>query len=71
MVRIVKTAPRQWQGNGSGTSSASWGVQDRPEIRIRREAGLWIAIGAGVGRAAAESRQGLEQIITYKLENRS
>jgi len=67
MIKIVKTASTQWQGNGFGTSAAQWAVENNPEIRVKREAGLWIAIGGGVGRIASESKKGLEGRIAEKL----
>ena len=67
MRKIIKTESRQWQGNGFGTSAAQWAVENNPEIRVKRESGLWIAIGGGVGRIASESRKGLEARIADKL----
>ena len=67
MITITKTAARQWEGNGFGTSAATWGVNNHPAIRIKRDGSLWIAIGGGVGRIASESKQGLEQRIANRL----
>jgi hypothetical protein len=67
MIKIIKTSAKQWQGNGFGTSAATWGIENHPEIRINRASGLWVAVGDGVGRVASETRQGLEQRIINRL----
>ena len=67
MIKIIKTEATQWQGNGMGNSGAQWAVENKPEIRVKRESGLWIAIGGGAGRIASESKRGLEVRIADKL----
>lgn len=43
MHKIKKLAPRTWAGTGFGTKAASYGVENRPDIRIIRESHGWTA----------------------------
>jgi hypothetical protein len=43
MIKIKKLTPRMWAGAGFGTKAASYGVENRPDIRIIREAHGWTA----------------------------
>jgi hypothetical protein len=43
MLKIKKLTPRMWAGAGFGTKAASYGVENRPDIRIIREAHGWTA----------------------------
>lgn len=42
-MKIVKLKPRQWAGVGFGYTGASYGIPERPDIRILRESHGWIA----------------------------
>lgn len=43
MLKIKKLTPRLWAGAGFGTRAASYGVENRPDIRIVRESHGWTA----------------------------
>ena len=67
MIKIVKTASAQWLGNGFGNSTAEWGIVEKPETRIMRTGGLWVAVGGGVRRVSAETRKELEVAVSHQL----
>jgi DNA-directed RNA polymerase specialized sigma54-like protein len=61
MLKIKKLSPRLWAGAGFGTKPASYGVDNRPDIRIMRESHGWTAyIGQrklfGVNKAELENQ---------------
>ena len=58
-VKIEKIAPRSWSGVGFGYKSASYGVADRPEIRVIRESHGWTAY-VGCQKFFAETKAELE-----------
>jgi hypothetical protein len=63
-MKIIKThAATGSAGNGFGRHAACWGVPRRPDIRVRREAGLWIATVNRGQKFVAESRSQLETML--------
>lgn len=67
MNKIVKTASAQWLGNGFGNSTAEWGIIEKPQTRILRTGGLWVAVGGGVKRVSAKTRKELEIAVNQQF----
>jgi hypothetical protein len=42
-MKISKTTPRKWAGNGFGHSGAGYGVEGRDDIRVIRDGAHWYA----------------------------
>lgn len=43
-IKLKKTAPAIWQGNGEGYGSACWGIVGHPNIDIYKAGGMWVAM---------------------------
>lgn len=79
-IKLKKTAPAIWQGNGEGYSSACWGVVGHPNIDIYKSYGVWVAMDAADGidlphgqrlvrrLAAADTRSELIAQLEQRLE---
>jgi hypothetical protein len=59
MLKIKKLAPRSWAGAGFGTKPASYGVENRPDIRVIRESHGWTAY-TPQGKLFGETKAELE-----------
>jgi len=44
MLKLTKTIPSKWAGNGFGTAAAGWQVVGFPEWYVSSRNGDWIAI---------------------------
>lgn len=42
-IKLTKSKPAQWNGNGMGTDSAEWVVKGNEHIAVLQVAGRWIA----------------------------
>ena len=60
--KIVKLTPRAWAGVGFGHRAAGYGVVNRPDIRVIREAHGWYAY-IGTQKFFAPSKAELESLI--------
>lgn len=78
-IKLKKTAPAIWQGNGEGYGSACWGIVGHPNIEISQFAGMWQAMDTSDGAdlngqrlrrriAAADTRRELVAILEHRLE---
>jgi len=79
-IKLKKTAPAIWQGNGEGYGSACWGIVGHPNIDIYKTGGMWVAMDTAdtveplhgqrlVRRlAAADTRSELVAQLEYRLE---
>ena len=59
-MKIVKLAAPRWAGNGFGTTGASYGIPDRPDIRIVRRAEGWYAYREGAKHCFGSTKAELE-----------
>lgn len=67
-ITIKKTAKSSWQGNGFGTSRASYGVTNRPDIRVVRASHGWTAYVDGqkfFGLTKTELEDALSEMDDY------
>ena len=79
-IKLKKTAPAIWQGNGMGYSSACWGIVGHPNIDIYKADGMWVAMDAAAAidlphgqrlvrrLAAADTRSELVAQLEHRLE---
>lgn len=59
MIKLKKAKATEWLGNGFGTSSAEWIVQNHEHIEVRKIGGNWIAFGDGKRIAKAWDKKDL------------
>jgi len=57
-IRLTKSKPTQWNGNGMGTDSAEWVVKGAEHIAVLQVAGHWIAKDTSI-----RANNGLSQVI--------
>lgn len=68
-MRLIKTKPTEWQGNGFGTNNAEWVVKDADYISVRKFLSDWVAIDNNTGEriARAWTKKELLDILNQKL----
>jgi len=65
-IKLTKSKPAQWNGNGMGTDSAEWVVKGNEHIAVLQVAGRWIAKDTSI-----RTKDGFSQVIAradYKAD---
>ena len=65
-IKLTKSKPTQWKGNGMGTDSAEWVVKGNEHIAVLQVAGRWIAKDTSI-----RNENGFSQVIAradYKAD---
>lgn len=65
-IKLTKSKPTQWNGNGMGTDSAEWVVKGNEHIAVLQVAGRWIAKDTSI-----RTKDGFSQVIAradYKAD---
>lgn len=63
-ISLTKVKSTQWQGNGLGTSSATWAVKGHEGWTVRQHGGDWVASREG----RANVRSYTKAMLLAKLE---